>query len=139
MCGLRFIARRAFLVRSFKVSLALFSLLALASTGFMWGRAMGARTRTRHDGRGISAMLPFHPRFAGGFSEPEPNPHIPPDQVFEDVLDKVQQYYVDGGGNGARLSNGALARMLASLDDPRTSFLDPVYREAGQHALKGRY
>ena len=84
-------------------------------------------------------MVPFHPRFAGGFTDPEPNPHIPPDQVFEDVLDKVQQYYVDGGGNNGRLTNGALARMLASLDDPRTSYLEPVYREARQDALKGRY
>jgi carboxyl-terminal processing protease len=131
--------REGFLDRSLKVSLAVLSLTALACAGFAWGRALGARSRPRHESRGLSAMLPFHPRFAGGFNEPEPNPRIPPDQIFEDVLDKVQQYYVDGGGSGARLSNGALTRMLASLDDPRTSFLDPVYREARQDALKGRY
>jgi carboxyl-terminal processing protease len=29
--------------------------------------------------------------------------------------------------------------MLASLDDPHTAYLEPVYREARQDALKGRY
>src|SRR5437899_1154792 len=113
--------------------------MSLACVGFVWGRGLGARSHGARRGQGMSAMLPFHPRFAGGFSDPEPNPHIPPDQVFEDVLDKVQQYYVDGGGNSARLSNGALSRMLASLDDPPTSYLEPIYLEARQDALKGRY
>ena len=84
-------------------------------------------------------MLPFHPRFAGWTGATEPNAHIPPDQVFEDVLDKVQQNYVDGGAANARLSNGAVARMLSSLDDTRTNYFEPAYREARQDALKGRY
>jgi len=114
-------------------------LAAFALGGFAFGRAMGNHTHVTRSSKGLSAMLPFRPRLAGGLSDPEPNPHIPPDQVFEDVLDKVQQYYVDGGNNNDRLSNGALARMLASLDDPRTSYLEPIYREARQDALKGRY
>jgi carboxyl-terminal processing protease len=127
------------LARSLKVSLGLLAVTILTWMGFLWGRAVGAKAHVARPGRGVSAMVPFHPQFAGGISDPEPDPHIPPDQVFEDVLDKVQQYYVDGGGNSARLSNGALARMLASLDDPRTSYLEPFYREARQDALKGRY
>jgi len=127
------------LVRSLKVPLGIIGLAAFALGGFAFGRAMGNHTHVTRSSKGLSAMLPFRPRLAGGLSDPEPNPHIPPDQVFEDVLDKVQQYYVDGGNNNDRLSNGALARMLASLDDPRTSYLEPIYREARQDALKGRY
>ena len=127
------------MARSIRVPLGIALVLTVAWLGFFWGRGLGARTHAGRSAPGVSAMLPFHPRFAGGYSDPEPNPHIPADQVFEDVLDKVQQYYVDGGGNGARLSNGALARMLASLDDPRTRYLEPGYREARQDALKGRF
>lgn len=131
--------REDVLARSLKVSAALLLLTTLAWVGFAWGRGMGVRRHASQRGAGISAMLPFHPRFAGSLTDPEPNPRIPPDQVFEDVLDKVQQYYVDGGGSNGRLTNGALTRMLASLDDPRTSYLEPAYREARQDALKGRY
>jgi len=138
-CGFEHDLREDVLARSLKVSLSLFVMAALTCAGFIWGRTLGTHTHVPRRGQGLSAMLPFHPRFAGGFGDPEPNPRIPPDQVFEDVLDKVQQYYVDGGGNNSRLSDGSLARMLASLDDPKTSYLDPVYREARQDALKGRY
>ena len=131
--------REGRLARSLKFSVGLLAIVCLAWAGYAWGRGMGRRASAVRTGEGVSAMQPFRPRFAGGLADPAPNPHIPPDQVFEDVLDKVQQYYVDGGGDNGRLTNGALSRMLASLDDPRTSYLEPVYREARQDALKGRY
>lgn len=126
-------------MRAIKISLALVVLAAAAFGGFYWGRALGTRSHESRSTRGISSLLPFHSSFAGGIGDQEPNPNVPPDQVFEDVLDKVQHEFVDGGGTNARLSNAALSRMLASLDDPKTSYLEPPIRAARQDALKGRY
>lgn len=64
---------------------------------------------------------------------------VPPASIFESVLDYVQSEYVEGYPGGGQLSNGALGRMLASLKDPKTGFLEPSVRQARQDALSGRY
>ncbi|HZO90174.1 MAG TPA: S41 family peptidase [Chthonomonadaceae bacterium] len=62
-----------------------------------------------------------------------------PSEVFATVLDYVQRDYVEGINNESQLSHGALARMFASLDDPKTNFLEPPLRQARQEALAGHF
>jgi carboxyl-terminal processing protease len=61
--------------------------------------------------------------------------------VYDSVLDHVQHEFVEGGENcdNGRLSSAALSRMLASLDDPATRYLDPEARAARQDALRGKF
>lgn len=112
------------------LSLGIVGLTAIALAGFAGGRFFGARTHPPRIVHGITTTTPFVSSFAATGNEP--NPRIPPDQIYEDVLDKVQQNFVDGVASTSRLSDAALARMLASLDDPHTCYLEPAYREARQ-------
>ncbi|MCS6776616.1 MAG: S41 family peptidase [Chloroherpetonaceae bacterium] len=119
-------------------------LLVLAcAVSFFWGRHLGSRvTRPRIPGLPVlHRMLSADAEGAVGDGEfvGTGAGAVAPQAIFEDVLDKVQREFVETTSDTARLSNGALARMFASLDDPRTLFLDPPLRRARQEALMGRY
>jgi carboxyl-terminal processing protease len=126
--------------KSIKFTLTLLLLVSVVCGGFYWGRALGAGSRrSHHPHGGLANLLPFRTSFAGGAEGQDFNPNTPPDKVFEDVLDHVRDDFVEGGGSDSKLSNAALTRMLASLDDPKTSFLDQSMRQTRQNALKGRF
>lgn len=119
-------------------------LLVLAcATSFFWGRHLGSLiTRPRIPGLpALHRMLSADAEGAVGDGEliGVGAGTVAPQAIFEDVLDKVQREFVETTSDTARLSNGALARMFASLDDPRTLFLEPPLRRARQEALLGRY
>lgn len=128
--------------RSFRRPLAVVCVSALVTGGFVWGRALGA-----HPHRQSKLQLNNWTRMlsansadflnAGGFQRG--GQHIPPAEVFETVLDHVQREFVDGTESDARMTQGALSRMLASLDDPRTAYLEPTLCRARQDALLGKY
>ncbi len=64
---------------------------------------------------------------------------VPPADIFETILDHVKRDFVENNGGDLHLSSGALSQMFASLDDPKTNYLDPETRKARQAALEGRY
>jgi carboxyl-terminal processing protease len=128
---------------SIRRTLAIITLAVLAYGGFHWGRALGSHaSRPRVPGLpNLSRMLSANANGAMGENDfgGQGDAQVPPVHIFEDVLEKVQREYVESISNTARLSNGALARMFASLDDPRTYFLEPKLRKVRQDALAGRH
>ena len=62
-----------------------------------------------------------------------------PAQTFKEVYDYIKQEYVDKVDNDSKLSQGALRSMLASLDDPKTRFLEPEQLKALEEQLNGKY
>jgi carboxyl-terminal processing protease len=64
---------------------------------------------------------------------------VAPADIFETVLDHVRRDYVDPTGPDSKLSEGALSRMFASLDDPKTEYLSPPLRSALQQGLAGDF
>lgn len=124
-------------------ALGIITLAALAFGGFHWGRSLGSHvTRPRVPGlSNLSRMLSANANGAMGDVEHsgQSDSQVPPVTIFEDVLDKVQREYVENTANPAKLSDGALTRMFASLEDPGTHFLDPNLRKVRQQALSGRY
>lgn len=70
--------------------------------------------------------------------DPQTN-NVPPADIFSNVVDYVHLKYVRGYGGDQTLSDGALSGLVASLDDPYTSFLNPDMGAAQQSALRGHY
>lgn len=129
-------------IRAF-VTAAVFA--ALLSGGFLWGRALAERSgpqslRTRRD---LSRLLSATEGLGMGdlgFGHQQPATDYPPDAVFEDVLQRVQRDFVEADNvTNEQLTDGALSRLLASFDDPKTDFLTPDMRKARQDALAGTF
>jgi carboxyl-terminal processing protease len=129
-------------VRSLKRSIV-FGLFACAVCGsFLYGRALGSGVGRLHGSHPLSNLLSLNAGLVGnlGSSLQGSGPDAAPSEVFEAVLDHVQHDFVeDKNVADARLSDGALSRMLASLDDPKTAYLEPSLRKARQEGWKGRF
>jgi carboxyl-terminal processing protease len=64
---------------------------------------------------------------------------VSPVQTFKDVYDHIKSEYVDKVDNDTKLSQGALRAMLASLDDPKTRYLQPDELKALEEQLNGKF
>jgi len=131
-------------IKSLLRPFALALVIAAIYGGFVWGRTLGADTHLgRHArSRPLAGLLSVASNGAGDSGEEDQNAdtNVPPSDIYENVLDHVEHEFVLGGGDDTgRLTNGALARMLASLDDPKTSYLEPGLRRAREDALNGRF
>jgi carboxyl-terminal processing protease len=110
--------------------------------GFLYGYALGAHGQGKGARQRVGRLFPFSqptPPDADIASQ-QPDESVPPANVYEDVLDHVQKEFVENNTtSNARLSNSALARMFASLDDPHAFYLDPALCKARQEAFRGRF
>ena len=76
----------------------------------------------------------------GTASTDEINPdEVAPEDTFLEVLRYVRGDYVEKVDDEKRLGYGAVRSMLASLDDPKTRFLDPVQRRRLIDQMNGRF
>lgn len=110
--------------------------------GFLYGHALGAHGQGKDARKRVGRLFPFvKPEPAEtDSSNQQPDESVPPANVYEDVLDHVQKEFVENNfTSNSRLSNGALARMFAALDDPHTFYLDPKMSKTRQEALQGRF
>lgn len=64
---------------------------------------------------------------------------LPPEVMYEEILEAVKTKYVEENINEPRLSNRSMSQMLASLDDPKTNYLDIKMRQMRQSALQGKF
>ncbi|MEP6754890.1 MAG: S41 family peptidase [Chthonomonadales bacterium] len=62
-----------------------------------------------------------------------------PGETFKDVLRYIKSDYVDKIDNDQKLGFGAVKTMLASLEDPKTRFLDPAQKKKLLEELDGSY
>lgn len=62
-----------------------------------------------------------------------------PGQTFQDVYRYMKSEYVDPIKDEPKLGHGAVRAMLASLDDPKTRFLDPAQVKAVTDQLNGTF
>ncbi|HZP80583.1 MAG TPA: S41 family peptidase [Chthonomonadaceae bacterium] len=119
------------------------ALLAVATTGGLYTGHQIRRTDPLHWDRLARARALLLSASSGGVGGAGGGigreADATPAEIFETVLDYVQRDYVEEVNNPAQLSNGALSRMFASLDDPKTYFLEPTLRRARQDALTGRF
>ncbi len=131
--------------RSFKRFLLFIICLVAITGGYVWGRSMGSSAPFRRHGlRDLSKMLSASASGPSGESDPaithDTASKIPPDEVFEVVLEHVQREYVAANvDSNQKLSDGALGRMFASLGDLRTTFLEPELCKSIQSELKGHF
>lgn len=127
---------------SFKRSALLLLIAATTSGAFLMGQKLGAGAgeTPRVSSLLLSADAAHGGTYgASGLNLAMQDANIPPDEVFESVLDHVHRDYVRSYGGDSRLAGGALTEMYASLNDPRTDYLNPSMRKARQEALMGRY
>ena len=62
-----------------------------------------------------------------------------PAKTFQEIYNYIKEEYVDKVESDAKLSHGALRAMLASLDDPKTRYLEPAQLKALEEQLNGKY
>lgn len=62
-----------------------------------------------------------------------------PDDTFREVLQRVRSDYVEPITDESKLAAGAVRTMLASLDDPKTRYLDPKQHTVLQRQIAGRF
>jgi carboxyl-terminal processing protease len=62
-----------------------------------------------------------------------------PADTFREVLQRVRTDYVEPITDENKLAAGAVRTMLASLDDPKTRYLDPKQHQALQRQIAGRF
>jgi len=129
--------------RSFKRSLFLLLLACAMAAGFLEGRALNTGASRRPGSHSLSRILSLNAGLGenGAPAATDGTSDVPPAEVFESVLDHVQHEFVENGNHlsDARLTDGALARMLASLEDPKTNYLEPELRQARQDELQGHF
>lgn len=134
--------RRKQVDRSFKRFSVIIVLTIAIYGGFVWGRGIGTEQPPRRPAvlKDLSRLLSAN---AGGMigdaDGAQDSSRVPPIDILETVLERVNRDYIDAGNNNLRLSNGALLRMFASLKDLHTSFLDAPLKKATQDALNGRF
>ena len=129
---------RAQVRQSIRFSLTTIALIGIVGTGTYWGRVIGAASQRNRSGYALTSLSPLRSSFTENLGQ-DPNPNVPPEQVFGEVLERIQKEFVERTGSDSRLSFGSLSRMLASLDDPRTFYLEPGHRKARQNSLYGKY
>jgi carboxyl-terminal processing protease len=116
----------------------------MIGAGYVWGRSLGAQTAAKSDHviNRLSRVLSAHSSentFRLSDLEAGQGADIPPVEVFSSVLERVQREYVEDSSDNYKLSHGALTQMLASLDDPKTGFLEPPVRKVRQEAHAGKF
>ena len=134
---------------SIKRTITLLLLICVVSGAFFVGRTLGASRQppaaaptrmqiSRADLPGSPGMPIEVAREAPRGQEPAPN--VAPADVFEEVLSNVQRNFVEINDIPlSKIDGDALARMVASLGDPKTRALNPERRRARQSALLGKY
>lgn len=131
------------MVRSLIRSLIIALVVGAIYGGFVWGRTLGSGRHTHY--RNLQPLSNLLSAARGGAAGDAgfqaPDSEVPPGDIYEEVLDHVQRDFVESSGeaNPAHLTEGALSRMFAALDDPKTNYLDPEMRRAREDALRGRY
>lgn len=115
--------------------------VAALGGGFLYGHALGAHGQGKGARQRVGRLFPFgKAETESDTTNQQPDETVPPVNVYEDVLDHVQKEFVENNvTSNARLSNGALARMFAALDDPHALYLDASLRKAHQEALQGSF
>ncbi len=64
---------------------------------------------------------------------------IAPEETFKEVLRYIKGDYVDKVDDEKKLGFGAVKSMLATLDDPKTRFLDPAQRKQLIDQINGQF
>jgi carboxyl-terminal processing protease len=131
-------------IKSVQRTLIALLLVSAIYISFVGGQTLANRYRPVDRPRGASHLLSANANREGALGDSGPaqdnSANVTPEDIFETVLDHVQREYVERtDSTDARLSNGALAQIFASLDDPRTNFLEPSLRQARQDALQGHF
>ncbi len=136
---------------SVKRTITLLLLICVVSGAFFVGRTLGASRQpriapaspanvqiSRADLPGVKGVPIEVSREAPRGQEPTAN--VAPADVFEEVLSNVQRNFVEINDIPlSKIDGDALARMYASLGDPKTRALNPERRRARQSALLGKY
>ena len=108
--------------------------------GFLWGRSLGAENRNLRRANLPQMLTADAKTFLRGSSPASSEDDtVDPLITMEQVLGKVEDDFVWGISNEARLSNGAIQSAYLSLNDPKTYFLDRTMRRARQSALTGTF
>ena len=122
------------------------SLIALTALPLLLGGFLVARSFTsaesRHTGSlrtRLQTFLTASRAGIGGSGGNQGQDSISPEVLYEEILQAVKSKYVEENINEARLSNNALNRMFASLDDPKTNYLDLRLRQMRQESLQGKF
>ncbi len=108
----------------------------IASAGLICGKLIGVTIQHRY------LQVPSRPSSVRYEDPTDPTTDTPPEEVFASVLDKVQHDFVGtvavGTPTNANLTNGALSRMISSLQDPHAHYLDPVHFKSRYDELNGK-
>lgn len=128
--------REGLLKRYVRTAVGSILLAASIGGGFVGGRSVGARLRPRSDRN----LLPWSP---GAGSDADDSPSIPPNEVFASVLDKVEHDFVGSTASASkpvsntRLTDGAIGRIMASLQDPNALYFTTTQSESLRNCLLG--
>lgn len=109
---------------------------------FFWGRSIKAqKTHDRSSLRTRIESLLGGSQSASliGLGGGEGQGTISPELMYEEILEAVKAKFVDDTFSDPKVSNGSLNRMFASLNDPRSNFLDVKMRQTRMDALQGKF
>ncbi len=122
-------------------TLTLVGAVGIVCGGFVWGRSLGSEN-ARRGGSTLPQILSANAKtlFRGRpLSPASDDDTVDPLTTMGEVLTKVEEDFVWGITNEARMSNGAIQSAFLSLNDPKTYFLDRAMRRNRQAALSGTY
>ncbi len=109
---------------------------------FFWGRSIKAqRTHDKSSLRTRIESLLGGSQSASliGLGGGEGQGSISPELMYEEILEAVKAKFVDDTFSDPKVSNGSLNRMFASLNDPRSNYLDVKMRQTRMDALLGNF